>query len=303
MKTRIMTAAAALLLAAAGRAAAQYADDLPEELIEKEKEPLRVALTLRLSEISHAHDAVQHRADYDDSTRRHWQQGSVDGDGWGLTLSVKQGPGELTLRTERLDHRFDARPPGSPSNRHQIDTRREDWEILYWHTREGKDDAGEKGAWGWMVGVRHVASRKQISIREGAAALDTEGDITWKMLQGGYWGVYRPAAWQTRLFGSLSFLFGEVDGLSRYKNDTKWDRRIRETYRDDQGLAYGLGFTLGAGVDFLKYCSFNLGYRREWLYSFQATDSGIVVFPDNDDALFIENIGGLYAEIGARFQF
>lgn len=303
MKTRIATATAVLLLAAAGRSAAQYAEELPEELIEKEKEPLRAALALRLSEISYANDAVQHRADYDEDTRRHWQQGKVDGDGWGLTLSVKQGPGELTFRAERLEHRFDAQETGSPSNSHRIDTRRQDLEFLYWHTREGKDEPGEKGAWGWTLGIRHVSSNKRISIRERSAALDTEGDVTWKLLQGGYWGVYRPSSWQARLFGSLTFMFGEVDGLSRNGNDVKWDGRIRESYRDDQGLAYGLGLALGAGVDFLKYCSFNIGYRREWLYSFQSTDSGVVVIPDNDDALFIENIGGLYAEIGARVRF
>jgi hypothetical protein len=37
-----------------------------------------------------------------------------------------------------------------------------------------------------------------------------------------------------------------------------------------------------------------LEYRREWLYSFEATQSGIVVFPDNDDALFISNTHGVY---------
>lgn len=303
MQKQIIATAAILLLAAAGRGAAQM-EELPEELLEKEEKPPVVAgLQLRWASITHAHDAVQHRADYTDKTRRHWQQGNADGTGWGLTLSLRQGPGELTLRYDHLSHDFETSKPRSTTNFHRVKTRRDDGELLYWHTREGKDEVGEKGAWGWLVGARHITSRKEISIRESAAKLETEGDIIWKLLQGGYWGVYRPAAWHARLFGALAFQFGEVDGISRNGNDTTWDGRIRETYRDDQGLAYGMSLWLGLGLDFLKYFHLDLGYRREWLYSFQSTDSGVVVVPDNDDALFIENIGGFYANLGARVSF
>jgi len=301
MKTKNIAMAVGMWMGAAGWCAAQYAEDAPDAGLDKTREPIRAGLTLRTLNVSHAHDAVQHRADYSDDTRQHWQNGDADGDGWGVTLSVKQGPSELTVRRESIEHTFTA--DRDPNSRHEVDTQRDDWEILYWHTEDGRDEIGEKGARGWQVGVRHIGSRKNIEISERSARLEEKGDVTWKMLQGGYWGVYRPVAWNARLFGALHFMFGEVDGLSRYENDDELDGKISESYRQDQGLAYGMGLTLGAGMDFLKYCSINLGYRREWLYSFQATDSGVVVFPDNDDALFIENISMLFAEAGVHYRF
>ncbi len=302
MKTKALTTAAAIALGAAGWCAGQYAEDMAydAELAPKEKEPWGVSLTLRGVSISHSHDALQHRADYDDKTRQHWQNGESSGDGWGFTLAVTQAPRELILRHERLTHDFRAE---QGANRHDLHTQRQEWELTYRHTKEGKTTPGELGAWGWQVGFRHIYSEKKMRIREGAAVLETEGDSTWKLLQGGYWGLYRPLAGPVRLFGGLNFHFGEVDGLARSGNDKKRDGRIRETYRPDQGLAYGLSLDAGLGADFLKYFQANIGYRREWLYSFQATDSGVVVVPDNDDALFIENLGGFYAEVGARIRF
>ncbi len=304
MRTKTWWAAGAALIWLGARIWAQAPNGdeaFLDETAEKGNEPVHVSLMLRAGHLSHAHDALQHRADYTDWTRQHWQQGESSGDGWGATLAVKQGPHELTLRRERLSHEFNMQE--HRDMRHHVATTRDDWEILYWHRKEGGDEIGDLGAWGWHIGVRHIASRKSLEIVERSARLEQNGEVTWKLLQGGYWGVYRPAKWHARLFGAIHFFFGEVEGLARHGNDEKLDGRIREQWRNDQGLAYGLGGTLGAGFDFLKYASVNLGYRREWLYSFQATDSGVVVFPDNDDALFIENISGLYAEIGARFRF
>jgi hypothetical protein len=300
MKKRIVTMAAGLLMGGAGWCAAQYPEDVPEAEIETAREPIYASLMLRTCEISDGEDALQHRADYDDATRQHWQNGKDQGGGWGGTLSVKQGPSELTLRRERLEHDFEAR---SRDDYQTIETTRDDWELQYWHTQEGQAEFGEEGGWGWTVGIRHVASRKEMEIGEKATVLATDGDVAWNLAQGGYWGAWRPLQWRTRLFGVVNFLFGEVDGLARFGNDTKLDGKIEDTYRHDSGLAYGMNFTLGVGIDLLKYARIDLGYRREWLYSFQATDSGVVVFPDNDDALFIENIAGLYAEAGVRFRF
>lgn len=288
-------------LGLAGWCRAEYAEEGAEGDLEKPRDPIQVSLSLRAATIQHSHDALQHRADYTDDTRQHWQNGETDGDGWGMTLSVRQDAAELTLRRESLDHTFLA--AGDPNSRHEVQTQRDDWEILYWQTETGRDEIGEKGARGWQAGIRYIGSRKEIEIQERSARLEEDGNVTWKLLQGGYWGAYRPMGWNARLFGALHFLFGEVDGLSRHGNDDELDGKISETYREDQGLAYGMGLTLGAGLNFLKYCHINLGYRREWLYSFQATDSGVVVFPDNDDALFIENISMIFAELGLSYRF
>ncbi len=304
MRTRLeLTIVVVASLVCAGRAAepSDSAQDLEAELLEKPSEPIQASLCIRAADVAHSHDALQHRADYSDQTRRHWQDGDTSGHGWGFTLSLRQHPGELTLRRERLQHDWDAEH--EPNSSHEVNTKRDDWEILYWHTEYGTDDLGERGAWGWMVGVRYISSRKTLSIREGQARLAKADDVTWKLVHGGYWGVYRPAGWHARAFGSLGFFFGEVDGLAREGNDEERDGRIREQYLGDQGLAYGMNLCLGVGIDLLKYVRINFGYRREWLYSFQTTDSGVAVFPDNDDALFIENVSGLFAEIGARYQF
>ena len=290
------------LMLSASWCVAQYPEDVTEETLleEKKKEPVSVSLVGRAAYLSHAHDALQHRADYSDESRRHWQDGKVSGDGWGATLTLRNHPHALTLRRESLESTFKATPPGVF---HKVESERDDWEILYWHTQEGRDEIGETGAWGWQVGVRHIGSRKSISLRELSRRLEQSGTVTWKTLQGGYWGVFRPVAWRARIFGAIHFLFGEVDGLARLGNDTERDGKISETYRNDQGLAYGMAIDVGVGIDLLKYAVVNFGYRRDWLYSFQATDSGVVVFPDNDDALFIENLSSLYAEIGVRFRF
>ena len=40
---------------------------------------------------------------------------------------------------------------------------------------------------------------------------------------------------------------------------------------------------------------------REWLYSLDGTDTGTVIFPDNNDALFIENHHAVMATLTYLF--
>jgi hypothetical protein len=301
MKTGKFAMALGLWLGAAGLCPAQSEEETLDAELEKPREPIQAALLYRATDITDAHDALQHRADYSDDTRQHWQNGEVEGDGGTLTLSLRQGPSELTFRREEMEYDFKATE--GANGQHEIGTQRDDWEIMYWHTKHGLDAVGETGARGWQTGIRYIGSEKDILIVEQSARLEQQGDVDWRLIQGGYWGLYRPMAWNARLFGALNFLFGEVEGLARSGNDDSYNGKISETYRNDQGLAYGMGLTIGAGIDFLKYFHINLGYRREWLYSFQATDSGVVVFPDNDDALFIENITMRYVEAGVSYRF
>ncbi|MDZ4197710.1 MAG: hypothetical protein U1E27_00330 [Kiritimatiellia bacterium] len=300
MKTCLILLIGARILAPVLCGAQSYVDAAWENATPP-AEPIRVSLRLGAENLSHTHDALQHRADYTDQTRQHWQNGAKDGDGLRLSLHLRQGADELEVSIRRLNYEFDR--SYNAANRHQVDTKRTDWDVLYRHAKEGRDAPGERNVWGWAAGIRYMGTEKRVQLQESASRKDVRGDIHWKLLQGGYWGSWRPAAWNVQLFGALNFLLGEVDGMTRHGNDRGLDGRIKEAHRNDQGLAYGMNMSFGVGADFLRYAHARVGYRREWLYSFQATDSGIVVFPDNDDALFIENIGGLYAELGVHYEF
>ena len=66
-------------------------------------------------------------------------------------------------------------------------------------------------------------------------------------------------------------------------------------------MAYGARASFGVDIAITKRVRLTVDYMREWLYSFDSTDTGIVVFPDNSDALFIENHHALVASVNYLF--
>ena len=130
-----------------------------------------------------------------------------------------------------------------------------------------------------------------------------KGTVEWDVLQAGYFGEWTPLLGWLYFFGDIGGRFGEVEGICRRGSDANWkDGRIREGYIVDSSLAYGAYASLGIGVQYRGF-SADVAYRRSWLYSFDATESGTVVFPDNDDALFIQNDGGFEFRLGYGHTF
>jgi hypothetical protein len=70
---------------------------------------------------------------------------------------------------------------------------------------------------------------------------------------------------------------------------------------EEYSLAYGARASFGVDVAITKRVRLTIDYLREWLYSFDAKDSGIVVFPDNSDALFVENQHAVLASLNYLF--
>ena len=239
------------------------------------------------------HNALQDRADESYDPPLNWRDGDLDGRGWGLHVAVSRGLGELNFDFNRSDYEYklDAGDAGF----HETHSERRDLEI-YWQEGRGQS---ERGVWGSSIGFRHVGLTKDITIREGSHVFEKEGNINWWLFSPGIFGDLRPFRNDIatlRVRGNL--LLGEVNGVAREGNDADFDGNIEEQYGDDYSLAYGLNFDIELALFVTKDIIASAGYMREWLYSFDATeDTGVVVFPDNNDAMFIENSHYWYASI------
>jgi len=161
----------------------------------------------------------------------------------------------------------------------------------------------EQAEWGSTLGFRYLGMHKDVSVTEGEMTVDGSGNINWLMLVGGYDGLWQPFDSPTfKARGFIHFFLGEADGTARSGTDEDWtDGVVSETYSDEYSLAYGARASFGVDVSITKKLRLTVDYMREWLYSFDATDVGVVVFPDNRDALFIENHHAVVVDLTYRF--
>ena len=279
--------AAAVLLGAAAVCSAQ------EEL--EPKEPWDVTGSLAHMTYSFAHDSLQQRADYEYDWSDDWRDGSVSGNGWGVRVAVTRGEGIGEIRFMRSNYDYDLT---FHNGTHEIETQRRDVDLTW------KQPAGtnQRGVWGWNLGIRYVGTEKKILLTEGDHVLRDADDINWYMIQTGYWGKLHPFGTDMfMLHGSANVLFGEASGLARESNDTAYDGVIEETYDQEYSVAYGFNGTVGVILKVMRDVRVVVDYHREWLYSFKATETGTVVFPDNSDALFTENHHGVYTYLDVTF--
>ena len=262
----------------------------------QEASPWRISGGLIYKNWLYEHDALQQRRPASAKNANEWEQGNTDGSGWGLQTRIGRGDGELDVSFIKSDFKYELSPPGG---HHRIDTVSRDFEVS-WSQVRGRNNQAE---WGSTLGFRYFGMQKDAEIREGKATVAGSGDMNWLMLLGGYNGKWRPFETPTlQLHGSILFFLGEADGTARSGGDTNWtDGVVSETYDNEYSLAYGARASAGIDVAITKQVRLEVNYMREWLYSFDATDTGIVVFPDNNDALFIENQHAVVASLNYSF--
>ncbi len=236
------------------------------------------------------HSALQRRADDRFESSADFREGSIEGRGWGFRVIAEKGGGAAHVTYLKTDYTYalDKRPDGS----HDIDTDRRDVDA-HWRQESGSN---QKAVWGWMAGFRYIGLDEHIWIAEASAAMEKTGTVNWYLVNAGYFGEIHPFGGEYLIaHGSISALIGEVSGLARTGTDSEYNSKIEEVYDEEYSIAYGASVVLGASLALTGSIHLGLEYNREWLYSFQATDSGVIVFPDNNDAHFIENHQGLSA--------
>jgi hypothetical protein len=283
------------------KAAAEPAEEPAEELVAAKPaaEPWRWSAAAVYSSCRDERDALQQRQNYDFDGDQDWEEGSADGDGWGVRVRAgKEQEGLVEFTFQQFNSTYTLDIPERTS-RHEIETDRMDAELLWLQPTQTKPESHTRR--GWLGGARYIGTSKDLTITERGKAVHEDGDIDWKLLEGGYFGDWRPYGWLINLQGRIAFVIGEVSGLSREGEDTSWDGVVREHYEDDDSWAYGLTFSIGLTVDFHERVGAVVGYTREWLYAFDATDSGTAMYPNNNDALFIENSELLTVGLIGRF--
>lgn len=246
------------------------------------------------------HDALQQRTDYEFKNWNKWREGDSKGTAWGFLLAVgeKGGDGVFKTRISHGSYQYDLhvedsthiiRPSGS-----EVD--------MSWFQDTGGND---RSKWGWIVGLRYLGLNIRDDIVEVASATSTNsavpvgtrvsssnyGQVNWYMAEGGYFGKYKPFGKKQRIWvqGSFNLMLGEASGPARVGFDNDWvDGVIKESYDENFSLAYGANGRIGFGWSITEQLTIGADYYREWLYSFTSTSSGVVMFPDNDDALYQE---------------
>ena len=278
------------------------------------EEPWTITVGPAVEFFTYEHDAIQQRSDskFDNANQDAWREGHTSGDGWGLRLTATrgkdQGIANLTFLTSKSTYDLDV-PAGSPNyganntagGSQHIDTERRDFDVS-WYQPSGSE---ERGDWGWTMGIRYLGTIKDFDVEEGDAKLEQNGQVNWYLLRAGYAGTYWPFGRDVvfDVHGGLDALFGQVEGISRTGGDSGYDGQIDESYSTKASLAYGATGLLGVDVKPFRQrdIRLSLDYRRDWLYSFDSTDTGIIVFPDNTDALFIENTYSVRASLCFAF--
>lgn len=292
--SRWITAAA---LAAAANAWGQAAEvaSLKAELEERPPEPWRISVDAISYHVLFNHDALQTRTDYEADRKEGWRQGDSDGSGWGLRLTVAKHEGGASARYIGAKTEYHRNEPGG---HHHIESDRNDLELL-WSQQAG---ATESASWGWDLGYRYIGVTKRVELVEGRDRFEAAENTNYHLLQAGYFGRWQPFKGPNLgVYALIRGLLGEASGLARQGRDDAWDGRIRERYRDDYSLAYGARAEFGVAWELRNRLRAGLSYHREWIYSFDSTDEGLVVFPDNSDALFIENTHAVVISVGYTF--
>ncbi len=270
----------------------------PDLIIMAEAKPTyQVTATYVRREYDTRHTALENRFDYDDSRLNNWEDGTYRGSADGLRLSFsKDNQGELFVQYLLEDYDYNWAAPGA---HHLIDSEGSEFQLGWRQTAE----AWEDGRWGWTVSFYRSEAEKSMATREGSARRFVEDEIKWNMVQAGYFGDWNPLSQYVDFNGEVGLRFGEAEGLCRRGSDASWsNNRISEGYITDSSLAYGAYLRIGMGANY-KGVFLDASYFISWMYSFDETESGTVVFPDNDDALFIQNDRGFEVRLGYTYAF
>ena len=270
----------------------------PDLLTMTEAEPTyHISAKLVRREYDTRHTALENRYDYDDSRLDNWEDGTYRGTGNGLRLAFsKDNKGELFVQYLIEDYDYNWSAPGA---HHFIDSEGSEFQLGWRQTAE----AWENGRWGWTVAYYRSEADKKMDTQEGSATRLADGDTKWEMVQAGYFGEWNPLSKYVDFMGEVGLRFGEAKGLCRRGSDTSWaNNQISEGYITDTSLAYGAYARIGLGANY-KGIFLDASYFISWMYSFDETESGTVVFPDNDDALFIQNDRGFEVRLGYTYAF
>jgi hypothetical protein len=244
----------------------------------------------------YARNALHSRSDDDDDAPWLYDDGDADGDGYGLHLVIERENERVTFDYYDADYtyyNFQSRAERLYGS-HQVDTDYTDWQLMYWRFVSDGVGLENDSRWGWRAGIRRLYSDNDIHIEEvrydHQDVKDFSGHVDWQMVKVGYFGEWTILGFRhARVYGGVDLMFGNVSGLAREGNDEAANGSIDETYTDEDSLAYGADVRIGLSLDLLQYVTLGADYAREWMYAFDATDSGVVVIPDNNDALFIES--------------
>lgn len=247
----------------------------------------------------YAHDALQHRTDDDEDGNNDWSSSDSSGDGYGIRFTVSwDGEGSALLTFQSSETTYDDTDEAGGS--HQINNDLFNGQIEW----QQVTDTGKDWHRGWKAGLRYLSEDKDVSITEayGRTVRSFDASTSWKLVSGGYFFDWRPFGRWVRVICEAGALFGDVEGDCREGRDESWtDGRISEEYQEADSLAYGANVGMTVYADIHPRVSLGVGYRREWLYSFDATDSGMAMYPDNNDALFISNGDYVTANLVLRF--
>lgn len=295
MKTRwsiisLMALLCAALPMSAAMARSDYDlsdEELLEEGLAKRQDPFEIFLGAGTRVYMFQQSALQHRMDRQAKDSEEWRDGEVDGQGWGLQLGVARKSTRIVGTIVSSDYTYKLEKKGL---KHEIETDRRDFDLV-WEELTGQS---ERARWGWLLGVRYITLDERVELEESRARLQQNGAVEWFLGQAGYWGAIRPFYGDfMTVYGSTRIYLGEAEGMARDGSDTAIDGRITLKYEDDYSLAYGWDFTVGTAFRIRDIVGLHAEYFRHYLYSFSSTDTGIVVFPDNTDALFIDEVHGV----------
>ncbi|MCS6770618.1 MAG: hypothetical protein NZ740_01165 [Kiritimatiellae bacterium] len=263
-------------------------EELLEEGLVKREDPFELFLGVGTRVYLFQHSALQTRMDRQVDSSSEWRDGDVNGNGWGLSLGVARKSTRISGTIVSSDYDYKLR---KGKLRHDIQTERRDFDLI-WEEQSGQS---ERARWGWLLGARYITLDERFGIVEGSKRLDRTGSVEWFLAQAGYWGSIQPFYRKfMNVYGSTRVFLGEAEGLARSGSDKAIDGKIEQTYKDDYSLAYGWDFTVGLSLRIRDTVGVHTEYFRHYLYSFDSTDSGIVVFPDNSDALFIDEVHGVH---------
>jgi hypothetical protein len=267
-----------------------------QEAVSVEGEEWNTAVDFVHKSYIFTHNGLQSRVNQDSEFSDDWRDGSVDGSGWGIRVTGRRENSRARLQFVRSNYTWDwDYVRGGEPGRHEIDTDRRDLRLL-WSEATG---SSETAFWGWNVGFKYAGINRTIAISEKDQLWEFDTNNNWYMMMAGYFGEnWLLGREYFNFHGSINFLFGEASGTARTGEDENIDGNIQDIYSDEYSLAYGLNGSVGVGFRITDRINFGLDYQREWMYSFEANEDSFVVFPDNDDALFVANNHNAYAYLG-----